>query len=488
MPADVLVIDAGSSGLRCLVVRDGSVLASARRPLDHRSPPDAAPFGREFDLAQVWSLTVEGVQEALALARICSVDAIAAVAQREGMVLLDGRGEALYGGPNLDVRAIAQGAAIDAKEGAAVYEATGRLPSLLFAPARLGWFRDHRPDVFGQVGSVMGLSGWLNHRLTGEQALERPLAAELGLLDVRSGDYAYGLLDRLQVPSRILPPLVEPGTCIGFVSAHAAREVGLVAGIPVVAAGPDTQCGLLGQGLVLAGVGAVGGWSCPVMVITPEPRIDPERRTWTGMDVVPARWLVESNAMDAGRSWDWWVRLLVGEQAEAREKAAALADAAPPGAAGAFALSGPAAMDASRMGVRRGGLLLRTPLPLEPDRGVLLRAVLENIAYAVRANLEQAEQVAAQTSPVLALGGGLSRVDPLCRMLASVIARPVRRCSPESTALGGALLAEVGLGRRGFEAERVEGAMIEPDAALTVLYEDGYRQWQQADRRLNEET
>lgn len=487
MPADVLVIDAGSSGLRCTVVRGTTVIAAARRPLEHHSPPDAAPFGREFDLGHVWSLTLDACREALALARVRPA-AVAVVAQREAMVFLDRAGEALYGGPNIDLRAIGEGASIDAEQGAAVYDTTGRLPSLLFAPARLAWFRRHRPDTFERIGGVLSLSGWLNSRLTGERALERPMAAELGLLDVHTGEYAAGLLQRLGVPRSVLPPLVEPATCAGKVRARVAEELGLPASTPVIAAGPDTQCGLVGQGATLAGAGAVGGWSCPVAVITDAPRVDPARRTWTAPHAVPGRWIVESNAMDAGRAWDWWVHLLVGGRPGAAEGGAALAEAAPAGAAGVLSLSGPRAMDASRTGVRHGGLLLRTPLPAEPDRGTVLRAVLENIAYAVRANLEQADRVAGVASPSLAFGGGLSRIDSLCRMLASVVARPLRRCSPDSTALGTAVLAAVGLGLRRFEAEGVEATVIEPDAALAALYEDGYRQWQEADRRLNEET
>lgn len=489
MPVDILVIDAGSSAIRCFVVRDGQIAAVARRPLEYTVPADAAPFGREFDPNAAWSLVAEAAREAVVASgsRLQQVAGVAVAAQREALVFVDGAGRPLYGGPNVDLRAIGEGMAIDAARAAEVYEATGRLPSLLFAPARLAWFRNHRPAVIDQIGSVLSLAGWFAYRLTGERVMERALAGELGLLDVRRGDYARGLLAALDVPAGILPPLVGSGELIGGLASPPADVLNLAAGTPVFAAGPDTQCALVGAGVRLGGVGVVGGWSCPVMIPTASARIDQQRRTWTGLHVAPGQWVVESNALDAGRAWQWWVRLLVGERADALAEATALAEAAPAGAGGALALLGPRAMNAAQMGLRTGGLVLSTPLPPDPDRGALLRAALENVAFAVRANLEQAAGVAGQEPGDVTFGGGLSRSGVLCRILASVLARPVRRASPDSTALGAAACALVGLGLRSF-GDGVAGLpVVEPDPNEAARYEGGYRRWLDLDRWLNEE-
>ena len=55
MAADtILVIDAGTSALRALAVRaDGQIMPIATEPWPMFVPADAAPFGREFEIAGV---------------------------------------------------------------------------------------------------------------------------------------------------------------------------------------------------------------------------------------------------------------------------------------------------------------------------------------------------------------------------------------------------------------------------------------------------
>lgn len=489
MPVDLLVIDVGSSGVRCLAVRDGRIEGTARRPLEYVTPADAAPFGREFNLDAVWSSTIAAARDALVAAgsELPQVAGVAVAAQREALVFVDRAGVPLYGGPNVDLRAISEGMAIDAARAAEVYDVTGRLPSLLFAPARLAWFRRHRPEAFERTSSVLSLAGWLAFRLTGERVMERALACELGLVDVRRREYACDLLASLGVPAGVLPPLVDSGARIGRLTAAASEALGVEAGTPVFAAGPDSQCALLGAGVQLGGAGIVGGWSCPVMLPAASARLDEQRRTWTGIHVTPGQWVVESNALDAGRAWEWWVRLLVGDEPAALAEATALAEAAPAGAGGVLALLGPPAMNASQMGLRLGGLVLQTPLPAAADRGAVLRAVLETVGYAVRANLEQAAAVAGAAPDDVAFGGGLSRSGVLCRILASVLARPVRRASPHATALGAAACAFVGLGLHPFPEGVADALVVEPQPDEVGLYEDGYRRWLDVGRRLNDE-
>ena len=46
----VLVIDAGTSGVRCLVVDlEGRTISLGRQRWDYQSPDDIAPLGKEFD-------------------------------------------------------------------------------------------------------------------------------------------------------------------------------------------------------------------------------------------------------------------------------------------------------------------------------------------------------------------------------------------------------------------------------------------------------
>src|SRR5206468_10971206 len=61
------------------------------------------------------------------------------------------------------------------------------------------------------------------------------------------------VVDICEMRAEVFPPVLEPGTVVGAVSAGAASETGLRAGTPVVVGGADTQLGLVGIGVVGSG-------------------------------------------------------------------------------------------------------------------------------------------------------------------------------------------------------------------------------------------
>jgi sugar (pentulose or hexulose) kinase len=134
----------------------------------------------------------------------------------------------------------------------------------------------------------------------------------------------------------------------------------------------------------------------------------------------------------------------MGEREGALEDGAALAGRAAPGSGNVTALLGPAAMNAGAWGVHLGGLLMTTPLTVSPvGRPELLRAALENIAFALRANFDQAQEVAGLDATRVVVGGGLTRSPVFPSILASALERPIDVASePEASAIGAAALAE----------------------------------------------
>ncbi len=60
-------------------------------------------------------------------------------------------------------------------------------------------------------------------------------------------------MERLGLDASWLAPLIVSSTVAGVLTQAAAAELGLRAGVPVVAGGSDTACAALGSGLVRAG-------------------------------------------------------------------------------------------------------------------------------------------------------------------------------------------------------------------------------------------
>ena len=206
----------------------------------------------------------------------------------------------------------------------------GHGPAFMMAAGKLAWLRDTRPSDYASLAHVITLADWIAFRLTGQIACEPTLAAASGLLDIRTRAWASQMFEELGLtcPEEQLSEATEIRGAVN------ARELPSIAGTPVVVAGADTQCGMIGASAVEAGqVGIVAGWSAPVQMLVPEPIQSPEMKTWTGLFQEPELWAMESSAGDIGNVWRWLVETLSGSDLD-YEELDRLAGTAPMGSVG----------------------------------------------------------------------------------------------------------------------------------------------------------
>ena len=491
----LLAIDIGTSALKVVLTDpEGRILASSIEPTSYITPNDASELSREFSPEVLWKALLDLVGQTLGSDNITgsSVAAIGVTSQRQGVGFLSSGGQELYLGPNLDLRAVFEGAAMDDDFSDAIYATTGHLPSLFFAPAKLRWFRANRPDVYDSIATTFTIGDWVAYRLTGELAAQETLAAEAGLLDSVSGDWATALLEKLGLRTDWFPPLTSPGVSLGGVTPSVAEAIGVKPGTPVVVAGPDTQCGLLAMGVVEPGaVGVVAGWSVTAQAVTAAPQPDAAKRTWMGRHLASGRWIAEANAGDGGNAYRWLRDLVFGSGDDAYQRMESLAKDILPGAEGVVALLGPAPLDLSRPGLRPGGLLFPVPTTFSGlGQGHLARGALENIVYAVRGAGELLEEVTGVPAGSISLGGGMTRTTLFTRILADVLGHPVHvAATPDVSAVGAALVAGAALAGDTSYAELAARAKeqlreVDPEPGVSEEYEEHYGRWVEAQERL----
>jgi sugar (pentulose or hexulose) kinase len=494
----VLAIDVGTGSIRCLVTDLlGRQVALASQPWSYQTPEELALMGHEFQPEELWQTLCQIIRRALAEAGINPehIRGISATSQREGAVFLDKKGRELYAGPNIDLRALFEGIAIDDEFGDEVYSLCGHKPSFMLIPAKLRWFRINQPEVYGQISSVLSISDWIAYRLTGELACELSSACELGLVDIKRRLWCDKLVERLNLPGSIYPRLGNAGSQVGAVSVQAAAETGLVAGTVVALGAADSQSGLLGLGVSQPGqVGVVAGWSAPVQLVTERPLSDAAGRVWTSCHALERLWILESNAGEAGNAYRWLKENLLGDESqEGYALMEQMAQSVPLGAEGTLALLGPDVMNMGRLGLRWGGFLFPLPLSFSQiSRGHLVRAALENLCFAIKANYAQLEEISETGLGPVSLGGGLARSRVLPQMLADVLDRPVLLPKlTEVSALGAAMCAATGAGLYSSLTEAVlamkgEQHCFEPDVGNAAEYAEYYQKWRVAARRLEE--
>jgi xylulokinase len=118
-------------------------------------------------------------------------------------------------------------------------------------------------------------------------------------------------------------------------------------------------------------------------------------------------------------------------------------------------------------------------LSVRHDRGALVRAVLEGVAYGLRDILELLRDLGVEPTVGRVSGGG-SRSDLWLNIVASVLGVPLERMENEDgSAFGAALLAGVRTGLFGSVEEAVATCVraretIEPNPEWSSVYDSGY--------------
>ena len=127
----------------------------------------------------------------------------------------------------------------------------------------------------------------------------------------------------------------------------------------------------------------------------------------------------------------------------------------------------------------RGAL---TGLSIRHDRGAIVRAVLEGVAYGLRDCLEVLRGLGVEPTVGRVSGGG-ARSDLWLKIVASTLGIPLERMENEDgSAFGAALLGAVRAGMFGSAQEAVAATVrardeIAPDPAWASVYESGYERF-----------
>ena len=478
-------LDIGTSGVKAIAVSPvGTVVAAATTPLTLSTP---RPGWAEQHPEEWWRAAVESIRDVLAVHPNETVEAIGISGQMHSSVFLDRSGNVVR--PALlwcDGRTTAECEEITRRAGG-----EDRLRDWVRNPALEGftlpkvlWLRNHEPDAYARVATVMLAKDFIRYRLTGELASEPSDASGTLMFDPARLAWSDDMLAATGVPRALLPNVGGSADVLGRVTAAAALATGLPAGTPVVGGGADNACGAAGVGVTAPGE-AVASWGTSGTVLAPtaEPLVDPKLRAHTFCHVAPRTWYVMGVVLSAGGAFAWYRDQMardLGGSTGADAKLDAEAATVPPGADGVTFLpylqgERTPHRDASARAAFLG-------LSLAHSRAHVTRAVLEGIAFAMRDSLSILQELGLSPSDLLLTGGGAK--SPFIRQLqANVYGLPVSTVNrEEGPAYGAALLAAVGAGAfrdlaSAARATLTRGAPEPPDSRAHEDYQAVYERF-----------
>lgn len=487
----VLGIDAGTGGVRAgLFDLQGQPIGFYDQSY---ATVYAQPGWAEQRPADWWDALVSAVRGCLNTSGVTGTDVIGLSIDAPCDILLASRdGTPLTNSLMwMDLRAVSQARVLTETHDLVLRYCGGDVPAEWPVPKAL-WLKQHEAALWNQDSYLVEQMGWLTWRLTEEWAIPLNSASAKWhyrtTADSESASgwpvnllRAVGLEDLpAKVPGRVLPM----GTKAGELTAQAAEQLGLRAGIAVSMSGIDAHAGMVGLNVLAPGTLAlITGTSTCQLSQSSAPVIDPG--LWGPFEdaVATGEWTLEAGQASTGGTVRWLLDTLGGDLPAGGERyivADAAAAAVKPGAEGLTLLD---FWQGSRTPIKdpqaRGTIWGLTPAH---GSGHLLRAVYEGTAYGNRRILDKLSELGVPTNSIVACGGG-TRSALWMQILADVAAVPISLTTvSDAVSLGSAICAAVGAGafpnlRTAGQAMVHSGTTIEPDSAVRAAYDEGYARY-----------
>ena len=310
---------------------------------------------------------------------------------------------------------------------------TGNRALAGFTAPKLLWLRAHEPDVYERIARIALPKDYVRLRLTGEHATDVSDASGTVLLDVAHRAWSDEVLAALQINPDWLPPALESPEVSGETED----------GTPVAAGAGDQAAGALGVGVDRPGPVSVAlGTSGVVFAALDAFAADPEARVHAFCHATPGAWHAMGVMLSAAGSLTW-LRNAIAPETSFDELLAHASDW-PPGTEGLIFLPYLAGertphADPDARGAFAG-------LSIRHDRGALVRAVLEGVAFGLRDSLDLLADLGDRPDRGRISGGG-ARSDLWTKIIASTLDLPLERVQvDEGAAFGAAILGGVAAG------------------------------------------
>ena len=474
----LLGIDIGTSNIKAvLAAPDGRVVAQAQTDYSlHKLKPGWV----EQNPQDWWNGVVEVTRKAMQIAEAApeQVAGIGASGQGCAVTLIDSAGAVVR--PAIiwmDSRSEPQSEQLRQCCVQDILRANGKSPAPYNADPVLMWLSQHEPDSIAAARCSLTTTGYVTFRLTGEPVENFSDASILFAFDLATRDWSEGLIEAFGLSRRLYPQVAPCARVTGELTRRAADDLGLRAGIPVVAGGEDTSAAGLAIGVVRTGQALLSlGTAGTLYVVQNELAVHPQLLTF--LHVLPNQSLLGGSMGAVGAALNWCRQLLAPQPnpdgglqggvgvAAPLDHAALLELAAQsePGAGGVIFLP---YLSGELQPINDGnarGVLFGLNLNTEPPQ--LVRAVLESTAFAIAHNLSIADQVGAPIEEIRAVGGP-TRSILWCQIIADVTGRRLAVLPDNAGApLGDALLAGAGVGLIGDPA-----AVASRSARISRFYE-----------------
>lgn len=480
--------DIGSSSVKASLVEaeSGRCVASAFYPKSEAPIMAQQPGWAEQDPNSWWQYLCEATSDVMTAsgAHGSDVAAIGISYQMHGLVCVDKNGAPLR--PSIiwcDSRAVPYGQR--------AFEVIGEercLHHLLNSPgnftaSKLAWVKEHEPELFAQIDKIMLPGDYIALRLTGEACTTLSGLSEGIFWDFREGCLSDDVMGYYGFDKSLIPSIRPTFAPQGELTASAAAQLGLAAGIPVTYRAGDQPNNALSLGVFNPGeIASTAGTSGVVYGVLGNVNYDPKSRVNTFAHVNHTTEHTRLGVLlciNGTGILNSWIRRNILSEGLSYADMNEIAASAPIGAAGVSIL--PFGNGAERVLENRApGCSIHGVNFNTHTRAHLLRAAQEGIVFSFKYGIEVMEQMGMEVSKIHA-GHANMFLSPLFRhTLANVTGATIELYDTDGS-VGAAKGAGIGAGIYKDHTEAFASlqklAVVEPCADEVEATAEAYERW-----------
>ena len=484
--ATLAAVDLGAQSGRVAVGRfDGERLGVTEV---HRFPnvPVRTRGTLNWDILRIYHDVLDGLRAAAQEAG--HVDSVAVDSWGVDFALIDSKGRLVQNPVHYrDARRVGalEGvlARVPARE---LYDRTGIQLMPINTVFELGAMADEADPALAAGETMLLIPDLLHYWLCGSSTTEFTNATTTQCFYPHTGGWATDLLERLDVPTRLLPDVVQPGTRLAPISAAVAEETGLRDAEVVAVATHDTGSAVAavpfrqpGSIFISAGTWSLVGLEVQAPVITDAAfaaNLTNEGGvggTFRLLKNVTGLWLVH----ECRRVWAQEGREHSFDQLVALAKEA-------PALRSFIDPDDPAFADPGDMPGRVRAFCAHTGQTEPVDPGAVVRCILESLALAHARMIDLLASVVGASPREIHVVGGGARNELLCRWTADAAGLPVLAGPEEATLLGNLLVQAMSLGEISSIAEGRE--VVRASVVPTAYEPQQTSEWQEALERFTD--
>ena len=472
-----LGIDLGSTNIKAILFdEEMHVCAQQSQPVVYLRENRFVEFDAEAYYRSLQAL----IASLVAQVPNAGITQIALTGQAESLVCVDTNGNTCMNAISwMDERSQKQcetlAAQFDAKMCAQI---TGQLAVLPTWPAsKILWLRENRHDVFSRTAKFVLLKDYIVYKLTGKMLADMSIATFTFYFDIYRKCYWKPMLDAIGIDESRLPPLAEPCSIAGPLTAQAAEAMGLPQQTLVNIGTLDHFAGMIGTGNTApGGVTLSTGTVMALAVMAREPAVR-DCGIALHYGFLPDTHVMLPVAESGGVSLEWFRRTCMGDTSYEEMNRVLLARAGQtrqpiflPYLVGTNAPE----FDTDATGMFWG-------LRQEHDRFDLAHAVMEGVAFMLRRNCDAIRASGTELRQIVATGGG-AKSPVWCQLQADITGLPVVvPQQTEAACLGAAMAAAVSVGRYADYTSAAKTCVAVRERYLphpTALLERRYRQFE----------